>query len=309
MKKICVTGAAGFIGSHLCEKLLMFGHKVVGIDNFSAGNPGNVAHCCDNPKFKILCIDTRYVEPIEELFRAEKFDIVFNEAASKKNVCLRDPREDCDVNARGTLNLLLAAKKYGVKKFIHASTGSVYGERQVSPQTEAHPLNPCSYYGVSKLAGERYVAMFDIDSVILRYFHVYGPRQEFNQDLGGVVAIWAHKLWRNEPIIIHGTGEQQRSFTYVDDVITANIMAMHSPPGNNSVYNCASGLKISLLELLQRMREKTGSSSKVIYKPVLEGDISVFDISNDKIKNDYNINFKSLEEGIDETLGYYKPVD
>lgn len=310
MSKICVTGAAGFIGSHLCERLLKDGHEVVGMDNFSAGKLENVFHLFDGyPKFRVVTLDTRYDKPVDDFFNREGFDVVFHEAASKKNICLKDPRIDCDVNARGTLNLLMAAKKYGVEKFIHASTGSVYGHLLESPQTENHPLRPCSYYGVSKMAGERYVEMFNLNTVIFRYFHVYGPRQECDPLLGGVVAIWAHNIWRGIPITIHGDGTQQRSFTFVGDVVEANIRAMNGTTGLGDVYNCASGIKINLLELLAVMEDKIGRKAIVEYGDILEGDIHIFDISNQKIKDRYKMNFKSLEDGLDETLGYYKPTD
>jgi len=304
---IMVTGGLGFIGSHLCDRLVRDGHEVVCYDNQSAGFIRNIAplECFNN--FHIAIGDTRDYDRLLSALQKYNIQFIFNQAASKKNVCLRDPREDCDVNAKGVLNLLMAAKEHGVHKIIHASTGSVYGELQISPQTEGHPVKPCSYYGVSKLAGERYVDMFDIDSVILRYFHVYGSKQNTNQDLGGVVAIWAHKLWRDEPIIIHGDGLQERSFTFVGDVVEANIRAMDGHYTLGGVYNCASGIKINLLDLLTMMEQKIGVSAKIIREKTLVGDIMKFDISNEKIKNAYGLKFKSLEDGLDETLGYYKP--
>ena len=149
----------------------------------------------------------------------------------------------------------------------------------------------------------------DVNTVILRYFHVYGPWQDYSQDRGGVVAIWAHKIWCGEPIIIHGDGNQQRSFTFVGDVVEANIRAMNTISGYSEVFNCASGIKISLNEMLLIMERKIGKKAAIEYKPVLEGDIREFDISNERIKWKYNMNFKSLEDGLDETLGYYKPTD
>ena len=310
MSRILVCGGAGFIGFNLCDRLLKDGHHVTCFDNISAGRTDTVNALSNYSKFVYINGDIRNEKQVRAALEVFRPDVIFNEAASKKNICLRDPREDCNVNAKGTLNLMLLAKEYGIEKFIHASTGSVYGPLQESPQTEKHPLNPCSYYGVSKLAGERYVDFMDVNTVILRYFHVYGPWQDASQDRGGVVAIWAHKIWKGEPIIIHGDGTQQRSFTFVGDVVEANIQAMnkHIVP-LDTVYNCASGIKVTLLELLALLEKKIGKMAAVEFKPALEGDIHTFDISNEKIKCRYDINFKSLEDGLDETLGYYQPTD
>jgi len=303
-----VTGSAGFIGFNLCNRLLKEGHSVFGLDNMSASRTDTINYLSSRYKhFTFLCGDIRNQNDINFIFNTFRPDVIFNQAASKKNICLRDPREDCDVNAKGTLNLLLLAKEYGIEKFIHASTGSVYGPLQESPQTEKHPLSPCSYYGVSKLAGERYVDFMDVNTVILRYFHVYGPWQDYSQDRGGVVAIWAHKIWRGEPIIIHGDGTQQRSFTFVGDIVEANIRAMEGTIGLPEVYNCASGLKVQLWDLIKILEKKIGKMAAIEFRPALEGDIHTFDISNEKIKDRYDMNFKSLEDGLDETLSYYQP--
>jgi len=303
-----VTGSAGFIGFNLCNRLLKEGHSVFGLDNMSASRTDTINYLSSRYKhFTFLCGDIRNQNDINFIFNTFRPDVIFNQAASKKNICLRDPREDCDVNAKGTLNLLLLAKEYGIEKFIHASTGSVYGPLQESPQTEKHPLSPCSYYGVSKLAGERYVDFMDVNTVILRYFHVYGPWQDYSQDRGGVVAIWAHKIWRGEPIIIHGDGTQQRSFTFVGDIVEANIRAMEGTIGLPEVYNCASGLKVQLWDLIKILEKKIGRTAAIDFRPALEGDIHTFDISNKKIKDRYKMNFKSLEDGLDETLSYYQP--
>ena len=187
-KKIVVTGGAGFIGSHLCEKLVELGADVHSVDNYSSGKKENISFLQKNDNFTSHDVDITDREACESII--EGCDIVFNNAASKKNICLIDPQKDLLVNGGGTLNLLELSVKHKVGKFVHASTGSVYGEPTIFPSTEEHPFNPVSYYGVSKLAGERYVDTFNhlygLDTTILRYFHVYGPRQESNE-FGGVV--------------------------------------------------------------------------------------------------------------------------
>lgn len=271
-----VTGCAGFIGSHLAEALLKQGHSIVGVDDLSAGKTENMKSFVGDFEFvrKSVCDDIGC--------NIQDADIVFHNAASKKNICLENPHKDLDVNAWGTLNLLQNCIKYGVKKFVHASTGSVYGEPVMFPQTEDHPLNPCSYYGVSKLSGERYVAMFNkvygLNTTILRYFHVFGDRQD-SSDKGGVIAVFLNKILKNEPITIFGTGEQERSFTYVSDIVRANLFV------GTGVFNVASGLRVTINQLVDILREVTGRDIVVQKVDRLMGDIDKFDVSNTKIKS------------------------
>ena len=209
-RKVIVTGGAGFIGSHLCEELVKVGADVVCMDDLSAGKRGNVDLFKGRNNFtfahKDIC-DTD--EEMKALFKG--VDTVFHNAASKKNICLDKPERDLEVNAGGALNLLRHAMDAGVRKFVQASTGSVYGEPQIFPTTESHPFEPVSYYGVSKLAGERYVDVFHklygLDTTILRYFHVYGPRQESNE-FGGVVSIFLRRITEGKNPVVFGHGEQ-----------------------------------------------------------------------------------------------------
>ncbi|MCB0356118.1 MAG: SDR family NAD(P)-dependent oxidoreductase, partial [Bdellovibrionales bacterium] len=206
-KKVIVTGGAGFIGSHLCEELVHLGAEVHSVDNFSSGKEINIQFLKGHSNFYSHDVDITNKEALDQIMQG--VDIVFNNAASKKNICLMDPHRDLEVNAGGTLNLLELSMKHSVKKFIHASTGSVYGEPYIFPTTESHPYNPVSYYGVSKLAGERYVNTFNhlygLNTTILRYFHVYGPRQESNE-FGGVVSIFLRNILEKKDLTIFGDG-------------------------------------------------------------------------------------------------------
>ena len=285
--KAIVTGGAGFIGSHLCESLVDTGIDVVSIDNYVAGRHENVAHLKKFKNFQEVDCDVCDFDELGKHF--DGVDIVFHNAAAKKNVSLADPRKDLAVNAGGTFNVLELSKTNRVKKFVHASTGSVYGEPIQFPQTEDHPLNPRSFYGVSKLAGEKYAALyeelFDLDTTVLRYFHVFGPRQEFGE-FGGVVAIFIRNLLNNEPITIFGDGTQQRSFTYVGDVVKANLLVAADGRTKGEVYNCASGLKITVKELADLVIagfDKTDVDIK--YGDWLVGDIKEFEVDNSKIRN------------------------
>jgi len=288
--RVLVTGAAGFIGSHLAERLIQNGYEVFGIDDLSAGYKKNLPH-----GLKFLNADVSNPSQMEWFFQDHKIDVIFHNAASKKTVCLKDPTRDLAVNAGGTLILLQHALKQGAR-FVHASTGSVYGEAVSFPQGERHPVNPTSYYGVSKLAGEKYVQMyhdqFGLQTTILRYFHVYGSRQEDNE-YGGVVAIFKKAIEAGAAVTVFGDGSQQRSFTHVSDVVDANTRAASNDVAIGKIYNCASGMNYTINDLAQRLGAKD-----ILYKDWQVGDIRMFDIDNSKIVRDLDMKFKSLEDGL-----------
>lgn len=296
-RKVLVTGGAGFIGSHLTERLVDFGAEVVCLDDLSAGKRSNVAHLEGRPNFDFVQTSVCETGAVMDLL-FEGIDTVFHNAASKKNVCLIDPHRDLEVNAGGTLNLLQKAREHGVRKFVHASTGSVYGEPQIFPTTENHPYEPVSYYGVSKLAGERYVDVFHelygLDTTILRYFHVYGPRQESNE-FGGVVSIFLRKITEGQNPIVFGHGDQVRSFTWVGDLVEANLRAATNPRATGEAYNAASGIRVTINELAKGMLEMLDPAGRLGVErgPPLVGDIVEFDVSNEKIRRDLGIEFQS----------------
>ncbi len=271
--KAIVTGGAGFIGSHIAERLVKDGHEVIVIDDLSAGKEENIPNGVivdGGIKFFYKWDITWPLPPIKNV------DVIFHNAASKKNICLKDPTRDLEVNGAGTLKLLLWAAAMDVKKFVHASTGSVYGEAGCVI-TEQTPVNPCSYYGISKLAGESYVRHFNkyLNTTVLRYFHVYGSRQENDPNLGGVVAIFTKLISEGKPITIHGDGKQERVFTHVDDIVEANMKAIDI---NGGVFNCASSKQTTILELAEGLAKKLGKPLKINYADELEGDIRIFDV-------------------------------
>ena len=300
--KALVTGGGGFIGSHLCEALLDKGYKVVCFDNMSAGKLENIVHLRKNKNFQFILGDVRDSDMLDDALVG--VDVVFNQMASKKTICERSPVEDCEVNAGGTLNLLLAMQRNGVNKIVHASTGSVYGE-VIGRINENTPLNPVSYYGVSKMAGEKYVAAFGdlygFEYTILRYFHVYGERQDMS-DKGGVVPIFIRKVLSGEPILVHGTGEQIRSFTYVGDVVHANLEGFDKM--DNGIYNCASGLRVSVNTLSSMIRESIADFGEV-HGERLFGDVDNFNIDNSSICEDFNMIFTTFEDGLSKTIQWY----
>lgn len=305
-KKALVTGGAGFIGSHICEELVTRGFPVISIDDYSAGKRFNLKHLKSFKNFTEVKCDITDQKRLTRYFKG--VDIVFHNAASKKSVCLIDPRRDLQVNGGGAFNLLDLAVKHRVKKFVHASTGSVYGEPVYFPTDEKHPTNPVSFYGTSKLAAEKYVQIFHqlygLNTTILRYFHVYGNRQEFS-DYGGVISIFTSRISEGKRPTIYGTGRQERSFTYVKDVVKANLLAASEDSANGQIYNCASAIKITINDLCHFMLKAFNHPNlKPIYKDWLVGDIKEFNIDNSKIKKlgmDFTTDFygqlaKILEE-------------
>lgn len=311
-KKAIVTGGAGFIGSNLVESLLEDGLEVISIDNYAAGKKRNLLDVKERfkDKLKIADCDITDKEKLEAYFQG--VDLVYHLACSKMTVCLIDPYRDLEVNAAGTFNLLDLAMKYDVKKFVHVSTGSVYGIAQYFPTDENHPLNPTSYYGVSKLAGEKYVRAFNhlhgLNTSILRYYHVYGPKQD-SGDYGGVIGIFCRKAINNKDLTIFGDGTQIRSFTYVDDVVNINkAVALNGGPGE--AYNCASGLKVSINEIAQKIVDMADSTSNIRYEDWKVGDIKDFDVSHDKLlKIGFKFNYLDFDYGLKKTFDWYKKVE
>ena len=302
-----MTGGAGFIGSHIVSRLLEEGLSVVSVDDYSSGKKKNLEHLAGRKKFFEEECDVTDSKGLREIFEKYKFDVVFHNAASKKNICLKDPGRDLEVNGYGAYNILRLSKEFGIKRVVHASTGSVYGEAKYFPQDEGHPLVPLSFYGVSKLAGEKYCKLFSetkgLDTTVLRYFHVFGPNQESDEELGGVVAIFINRAKNGLPLIVHGDGTQQRSFTHVDDIVNINLFVAMSPEAVGEAYNCASGVNVTVLELAEAVRLKFGEDIGMEFGDSLEGDIKIFDVSNDKLKK-LGFEFKTeFKKGLGALLG------
>jgi nucleoside-diphosphate-sugar epimerase len=262
----------------------------------------------NHPNFAFAKANVSDLDEIEKWF--EGIDVVFHNAASKATVCREDPKRDLLVNSWGAWCVFEASRRRAVKKVIHASTGSVYGESQYAPQDENHPLNPRSFYGVSKLAGERYLAAFSeyygLRYSVIRYYHVYGPRQE-SGDWGGVIPIFIRRAYEGLPLIIYGDGSQQRSFTYVKDDVNANVLLANSEQSDGGTYNAASGIKVTILELAQMvLKLMKRSDLQIQFQPWRPGDIKVFDFNNHKIK-ELGISFETnFERGLRATIDWYR---
>lgn len=307
-KTALVTGGGGFIGSHLVEELLKINVKVICLDKFESGKCENLSGFKDHPLLTVVKGDINDFDNIVDHF--EGVEVVFHQAVSKNTVCMKNPRLDLKTNAEGTFNVLEAARIHGIAKFVHASTGSVYGEPQYLPEDENHPTEPVSFYGTSKLAAEKYCKVFNrmygINISILRYFHVYGPRQE-EGDHGGVVSIFIRRVLDDEPPIIYGDGSQLRSFTYVKDVVKANLLVARYQQTSGEIYNCASGLKVTIKELAELIMSKLiRNDMNIQYETWKPGDIKYFDINNSKIKK-IGMSFDStFDEGVNQTIAWLK---
>jgi nucleoside-diphosphate-sugar epimerase len=274
MAHYLVTGGAGFIGSHIAEKLVEEGHDVRVFDNFSTGKRDNVAPFAG--RCAIVEGDVRDAGAVDEAVRG--VDLVIHQAAlASVPRSINDPVSTNEVNVEGTLNLLVAAKKHGVKRFVYASSSSVYGDSPKLPKEEGLTPNPKSPYAVSKLAGEMYCLSFSevygMPTTCLRYFNVFGPRQDPESQYAAVIPLFITALLEGTRPTIFGDGEQSRDFTYVDNVVSANMLAAASNLPGGTVYNVACGTRFTLNSLYGELNNLLGVSIEPVYDAARPGDV------------------------------------
>ncbi|MBI3291726.1 MAG: SDR family oxidoreductase [Elusimicrobia bacterium] len=257
--KVLVTGGAGFIGSHLVEALLRQGARVRVLDNFSSGKRWYLTPYVQ----QITLVEGDILDPriLQKVVKGVRY--VFHQAALHSVPrSLEDPRATNEVNIRGTLELLLAAQKARVKRFIFASSSSVYGDSRQFPQREDQPTNPVSPYAVSKLTGEYYCSVFTktmgLETVSLRYFNVFGPRQDPHSKYAAIIASFILAALQGKPLEIHGDGKQSRDFTYVMNVVQANLAAAAAPRVVGQVINVACGKSYSVLDIAKALEAIVG---------------------------------------------------
>jgi UDP-glucose 4-epimerase len=305
--RVLVTGAAGFIGSHLCRRLIGDGHDVVGLDDLSDGTLENLA---DAPEVRFAEVDIRDQEDVDRT--AEGCDLILHHAAMKSVPrSVRLPEATTDVNVRGTLNVLLAARDAGAR-FVFASSSSVYGDQETFPLREEFPPLPRSPYAATKLAGEGLVRAwwhsFGVRAVALRYFNVYGPMQDPASEYAAVIPRFtvAH-LDRRSPVIF-GDGEQGRDFTYIDDVVDANLLAGRAPDeALGRVFNIGGGRRPTTINELERMiARETGSEAEAVHEPAREGDIrrSEADVTAARNALGYSPSV-AIDEGVRRTVEWF----
>ena len=303
-RTILVTGGAGFIGSHLVDDAIAHGERVVVVDNLATGKRSNVA-----PEASFHQMDLN--DPrLDQLVGDEKVDVISHHAAQANvRVSLDDPSADARTNILGTLALVRAAKRTGVRTFVFASSGgTVYGTQSVYPADETHPLAPTSPYGCAKLAAELYLDAFrsigDLEPVIFRYANIYGPRQDPKGE-AGIVAILAEKLLAGEIPRINDDGEQTRDYVYVGDVVAAHRAAISSRA--TGVYNVGTGVETSVNALYELVTSRLGSSIRPYHGPAIAAELRRNVLDAGKLERDLGAAPKTrLGEGLDRTLPYYR---
>jgi len=306
-RKVVVTGGAGFIGSNLARYLSKDNHIVV-IDDLSTGYKENIKDLIDNRKIDFIEGSVTDLPLLQKTFKGIHY--IFHEAALPSVPrSIKDPVTTNNVNINGTLNVLLAARDCCVKKVIYASSSSVYGDTPTLPKKEEMTPNPLSPYAVGKLAGEYYcnvfTGVFHLPTAILRYFNVYGPRQDPLGEYAAVIPRFITGVLNNNPPVVYGDGEQTRDFTFIDDVIYANILAAENEA--TGIFNAAGGKRISLNELAKTVMTLCNKKLDVVYDEVRPGDIkhSLADISKAKEKFGYSPKF-DIKNGLKETIQWFQ---
>lgn len=304
MEKILVTGGAGFIGSHVVEKLLEKGYKVAVLDNLSTGKKDNIKGC--EVEFYYCDItDVLHLFQVVETFQPDY--IIHLAAQVSVSDSVKNITHDSMVNIQGSVNVIEAAKKYNVKRIVFSSTAAVYGNPEYLPIDTDHKTEPTSPYGLAKYTVEKYLQLayelYGLDYTILRYSNVYGPRQDSKGE-GGVVAIFANKLSNQERPVIYGDGNQTRDFVYVEDVAEANVLSIKN--NRNGIYNVSTCERISINDLLKSMFNFNNNGIEPIYKEERQGDIKHSVLNNKDTFSRIGWCPKTvLDKGIELTLKYY----
>lgn len=316
-KNILVTGGAGFIGSNLCEELINIGANVTCLDNFSTGFRENLESIKDHPNFKLIEGDIRNLEDCK--VACENQDFVLHEAAlGSVPRSINDPITSNDVNVGGFLNMLVAARDANVKRFVYAASSSTYGDSESLPKVEDVIGKPLSPYAITKYVNELYADVFkrtyDFDTIGLRYFNVFGRKQNPNGAYAAVIPKFVMQLMNHESPVINGGGEYSRDFTYIDNVILMNLLALTSDNSEsvNQVYNTAFGERTTLNDLVSNLKEYLSdfdpkiADVEIIYGDYRKGDVPHSLASIDKAKNllNYNPQF-SMKNGLKEAVKWY----
>ena len=312
-----VTGGAGFIGAHLVEGLLRRGHRVLVLDNFATGSRANIQAvraqlAADGVPCPLEVVEGSILDQGLLAHSMQGIEYVFHQAALPSVAfSLQEPLQSNRVNVEGTLCVLLAARDAGVKRLIYAGSSSAYGDNPELPKREELPSNPLSPYALGKLTGEYYCCLFSqlygLETVVIRYFNVFGPRQDPESQYAAVIPKFIMACLLQEPLHIYGDGQQSRDFTYVDNIVHGNILAMVAPDAAGQIINVANGSRTSLLQLVAMLEGFTQRRARVEFFPSRPGDVkhSQADIGRAKAL----LGFEPLvdvEQGLRRTLAYYQ---
>lgn len=308
-KDIVVTGGAGMLGSHLVEDLLEKDCNVTIIDNMRNGFMENLSHVLDDKRVEFIHGDIRDEELCMKTLK-DKY-LVFHEAAQINPVtAVTTPDLDFDINVKGTFNLLEAARKNDVEKFLFAST-NVYADPKYLPIDENHPIDLLSPYAAAKLSGEAYCIVYNntygVKTVRLRYTNLYGPRQRLEKNDTGVIAIFVKRVLDGDPPVIFGSGEQTRDFVYITDVAKANMLASEAPKADGEVFNIGYGRETSMRELAYKIIEATGKDMSPVFGPDRAADFQRCLVDISKAKNAFGYEPEiNLEEGLKKTVEWWQ---
>ncbi len=308
--RLLVTGGAGFIGTNIVEKLLSLGLEVTVLDNFSTGKIENIEHLLSNPKLQLIEGDIREIEDCNKACRHIDY-VLHNAALGSVPRSMSDPKTTNDVNISGTLNMLIASKDNNVKRFVYASSSSVYGDNENLPKEEETTGKPLSPYAITKVTNEMYGRIFhnnfDLPTIGLRYFNVFGKNQDFNSQYAAVIPNFVKKIISGEPPVIWGNGSQTRDFTFVENVVEANIRAcLASDEATGNVFNIATGNRVSILDLLREICNILGAQVSPIFMDWRAGDVMHSFANIEKAKKLLNyIPIYDFKSGIRKTIDWY----
>ncbi|MCE9636407.1 MAG: SDR family oxidoreductase [Planctomycetes bacterium] len=303
-----VTGGAGFIGSHLCERLVTDGHMVTVLDNFSTGRMKNIAHL-EGRQLRVIEGDIRKPGDLAKAMKGQRF-VLHHAALPSVARSVEDPVSSNETNVTGTLNVLVAAREAGVKRVVYASSSSAYGDTPTLPKIESMAPQPMSPYAVSKLAGEHYCRVFTmnygLETVSLRYFNIFGPRQDPESDYAAVVPKFVVMLLAGQRPTIYGDGKQSRDFTYVENAVEANMLACHATRAAGEYVNVACGDRVTIGGLCNMIGEIVGKVLEPKLKPGRPGDVrhSLADITKAADVVGYRPRV-GLREGLERTVASF----
>jgi UDP-glucose 4-epimerase len=303
-----VTGGAGFIGSHIVRRLVGSGAKVRVVDNLCTGKRERLSTLLLSVEF----VEADLADPLVCDRALEGVDYVLHQAAIPSvQRSIRDPLTSNRANVTATLNLLESCRKHQVRRFVYAASSSAYGNTAVLPKREEMPANPLSPYALQKLVGERYCKLyhelFGVETVSLRYFNVFGPGQDPHSEYSAVIPKFIDRLLKRQPLTVYGDGEQSRDFTFVDNVVDANLQALSAPDAAGKVLNIGCGERLSLNQLIEKLAAVIGVSPKVEYLPARPGDVrdslAAVDLAGEILRYQPRV---SVDEGLRRTVEAFR---
>jgi len=303
-----VTGGAGFIGSNTVDELVRRGHGVVVLDDLSSGKEENLVDV--RAKITFMKGSITDLEAVQKAMHQAEY-VIHLAARTSVPRSVKDPIDTNHINVEGTLNVLVAARDNRVKRVVFAASSSAYGETPTLPKKESMQPVPISPYGVSKYVGELYARTFGhcygLENVCLRYFNIFGPRQDPDSPYSGVLSRFATAFLQDEPPVVFGDGEQSRDFTYVENAVEANLLACEAPAVSGGVFNIGTGDRFSLNQTLDILRRVSGKKLKAKYEPPREGDIrdSQADVTAAREFLGYQPTVR-FEEGLERTYDWYR---